>query len=250
MLINNRSFHSSSARGLVLAAIALAGVSGLAQAKGPPLPAPRIDAVQVTFAPDTLSITGANFALDPAPTVTLGMPAAPGDITADCVVVDATLITCAPAGGLPPDGDYALIVGTGSDNRRQTARYALTIGDLFGPEGPPGPAGPAGAEGPQGLAGTDEGPQGAPGPEGPTGLAGPQGQAGTPGPAGPVGPAGPPGLQGAAGTLQGPQGPQGPAGPPGAAGPDGADLTDELCAFNTWAEARGGPALPAICTGG
>jgi hypothetical protein len=107
---------------------------------------PDISGVMVMNDLDAIMVEGVNFAVETPLLVTLGPPGSPGDITADCTLEDDTLITCEFPAGLPPAGDYRLIVLTGSGKNKGSNGYDLTIGAV-GPIGPQGDAGTDGADG-------------------------------------------------------------------------------------------------------
>jgi len=196
--------------------------------------APRIDAIYIDIATNSIVIAGTDLLKNSGLKVTLGEAGMPGNISSSCVQgSNTTLLICTFAGGLPPAGDYALVVATTypPQARYYETRYNLTIGaagpagprGLTGPAGPQGSVGgtgPAGATGPAGPAGP-QGAAGAPGATGPQGSAGPQGVAGIPGAPG-IGLPGAPGATGATGPV-GPAGPQGAVGPQG---PSGASVPD------------------------
>jgi hypothetical protein len=202
---------------------------------------------------DQIVIFGNDFSGDNLK-VRLGQPGSPGDITHMCML-DAlpTMITCDFPGGLPPAGDYLLIVETGYDPLKRFDEYDLTI-PVEGPTGPTGPQGPQGKQGPEGLSGPTgpqgpQGKQGLAGPSGPTGPQGSQGKQGPEGPSGPTGPQGPQGKQGLAGPSgptgpQGPQGKQGEQGAPGAA-PETQVGSSEVRTLATWASWNKSVACPA-----
>jgi hypothetical protein len=98
---------------------------------------PDISGVMVMNDLDAIVVEGVNFAVETPLHVTLGAPGSPGDITADCILEDDTLITCDFPAGLPPAGDYRLMVSTGSGKDKNSNGYDLTIGSV-GPIGPPG----------------------------------------------------------------------------------------------------------------
>jgi hypothetical protein len=151
--------------------VLMAGESGLAA----PASQLKIQKVSVNFATATITINGENISLA-APTVTLGAEA----ISQFCAVVETPRrIVCNLSGqGIPPAGDYLLVVSQGS-GQTQNDEYDLTIGAV-GPQGLQGPPGP---QGPQGLQGPP-GPQGPQGPQGVQGLQGPQGLQGATGASG------------------------------------------------------------------
>lgn len=171
-------------------AVSSAGPLALAES-GSNLPGGHVNITEVwvDIDGDVINIIGESFDFGGPLQVTLGGD----DISADCTMLDATTIEC---DGVPADGDYLLVVSTGT-GQSQNDEYDLTIGAV----------GPAGPQGPQGK----QGEQGEPGAIGPQGPQGPQGETGATGPQGPVGPQGPQGETG----PQGPAGPQGPQGPPG-----------------------------------
>lgn len=181
--------------------------------------APRIDAIYIDSPTNSIVIAGADLVKNSGLKVTLGEAGMPGNISSRCVQgSNTTLLICTFAGGLPPAGDYSLVVATNypPQTRYYETRYNLTIG-AAGPSGPAGATGPAGPQGPTG-------PAGATGPAGSTGPAGPAGAQGTPGTPGAPGTMGPPGVPGTPGTM-GPQGLPGTPGMPGTMGPSGAPGT-------------------------
>lgn len=173
---------------LLLVALTMVGSSALAappnngQGPGGHL---KIDNVFVDFNSELMIILGESFNFGSPLQVTLGAPGNVGNITSLCTPNFASvpqMITCNfSATGLPPAGDYLLIVSTGN-GQSQSDEYDLTIGAV-GPQGPQGDKG-------------DEGDQGPIGPQGPQGPTGPQGPVGPTGPQGPQGPAGNLGLAG------------------------------------------------------
>jgi hypothetical protein len=132
---------------------------------------PDISGVMVMNDLDAIMVEGVNFAVETPLLVTLGPPGSPGDITADCTLEDDTLITCEFPAGLPPAGDYRLIVLTGSGKNKGSNGYALTIGAVgpIGPQGDAGTDGSDGSDGNDGLNGGD-GADGAPGADGADGT--------------------------------------------------------------------------------
>lgn len=232
--------------------------------------APRIDAIYIDIPSNSIVIAGADLLKNSTMKVTLGEAGMPGNIASSCVQgSNTTLLICTFAGGLPPAGDYALVVATNypPQSRFYETRYNLTIG-AAGPAGPrglpgvAGPAGPAGAPGAPGTMGAPGAPgpmgimgppgislPGPPGPQGPAGPTGAPGSPGTPGPAGapgapgPMGMMGPPGI-GTPGTpgAQGPAGPQGPVGPQG---PSGASVPDARFGASQGSDGRTGDCIMA-----
>lgn len=203
--------------------------------------APRIDAIYIDNATNSIVIAGADLVKSNTMKVVLGEAGMPGNIASSCVQgSNTTLLICTFAGGLPPAGDYSLVVATNypPQTRYYETRYNLTIG-AAGPRGPAGATGPAGPQGPTGASG----PAGATGPAGSTGPAGPTGATGPAGPVGPAGATGAPGIPGTPGTpgamgppgapgtpgtpgATGATGPAGPQGPVGPQGPSGASVPD------------------------
>lgn len=129
--------HGLAGSSTWLATLALSvAVGGSAVNASGPL---TIIEVLAEFDPDGLMITGESLDRGPGPlVVTLGDPlGVAGDITSACTLVTPELITCdLSAGGLPPAGDYLLVVSNGRRSS-QTDEYDLTIGAV-GPQGPPG----------------------------------------------------------------------------------------------------------------
>ena len=212
--------HSNLVRALLVAAVGLAALGGVAFATVRHQTASRDGTITACVRPKgQLRITSSAAGChkdetvlrwaqqgDPGPPGAVG-PAGPGGPTGPAGPAGPVgpIGPAGPAGAVGPAGPRGATGEPGKAGADGAQGPAGAAGDA-GPQGPPGPAGPAGAAGKDGAVGP-AGPAGARGADGPQGLPGPSGQTG---PAGPAGPAGPRGADG----PQGPAGAKGDPGPP------------------------------------